>query len=110
MKSVLLFFLAASACFISCKDEDPLVIVPEDFNYFPIEYGQWIVYDVDSTVHLDIDDQTNQPDTSIAYYRYQVRETIDSSFIDGEGDVAHRVRRETRMNDTLPWSFLNIWT
>jgi len=110
MKSVLLFFLAASACFISCQDEDPLVIIPEDYNYFPLEFGQWIVYDIDSTVHLDIDDQTNQPDTSIAYYSYQVRETIDSSFIDGEGDVAFRVLREMRMNDTLPWSFLNIWT
>ena len=109
MKSVLLFFLA-SACFISCKDEDPLVIIPQDYNYFPLEYGQWIIYDMDSTVHLDIDDTTNQPDTSIAYYRYQVREIIDSSFIDGEGELAYRILRETRLNDTLPWSFLNIWT
>ena len=105
-----IFILLTVAFFISCKDEEGEILTPIDYNYFPIEYGNWIVYDVDSTVHLTIDDLTNQPDTSIAYYHYQIRETIDSSFIDGEGDVAFRIRRESRMNDTLPWEFLNIWT
>jgi len=106
-----IFFLAAAFfALASCKDEDALVVIPRDYNYFPLEYGSWIVYDIDSTVHLDIDDGTNQQDTSIVYYHYQVKETIDSSFTDGEGEISYRILRETRQNDTLSWDFLNIWS
>jgi hypothetical protein len=106
----ILFLFIVTICFVACKDEEAIRLVPDDYHYFPLEIGSWIVYDVDSTVHLDIDDQTNQPDTSIAYYHYQLKETIDSSFIDGQGDTASRILREIRMSDTLPWNFLNIWT
>ena len=105
-----IFFLLAAFTLASCKDEDALLMTPVDYAYFPLEEGSWIVYDVDSVVHLDIDDQTNQPDTSIVTYRYQVKETIDSSFVDGEGETAFRIRREWRDHDTLPWDFQSIWT
>jgi hypothetical protein len=105
-----IFLFLSFAFFYSCKDDEAVVITPTDYNYFPVTTGHWIVYDVDSTVHLDIDDNTNQTDTSIVYYSYQIKETIDSSFIDGEGDRAYRILREKRMNDTLPWAFLNYWT
>ena len=108
--SAILLFVSMTICFLSCKDEEAVLLTPDDYNYFPVEYGSWIVYDVDSIVHLDIDDQTNQPDTSVASYHYQVKETIDSSFLDGEGETAFRIIRETRMSDTLPWDFQSVWT
>lgn len=93
-----------------CKDEPGEYILLTDYNYFPIDTGNWIIYDVDSVVHLDIDDNTNQTDTSILVFHYQVKETIDSGFTDGEGEEAFRIVREKRDSINAPWSFINLWT
>lgn len=102
--------LALSLAFFSCKDDsvEPSSM-PSYFAYFPLEQGAWIEYDVDSIVHLPLDD-AGEVDTAIATYRFQLREVIDSAFVDGEGDTAVRINRYRRDNDTLPWEFFNLWT
>lgn len=102
----LLIILFATGC---TKDESSNASL-NDYNYFPLEQGSWIVYDVDSIVHLEDDDNTNQTDTSLRFYRYQVKETMDSTFTDGEGDITFRIRREIRDTVSSDWSFMNVWT
>lgn len=106
----LLLGLLLSLSFFSCKEDsiEPSVL-PGSQSYFPIQQGAWIEYDADSVVHLPLDD-AGQVDTAIESYRFQLREVIDSSFIDGEGDTAFRINRYRRDNDTLPWEFLHVWT
>lgn len=61
-----------------------------------------MIYDVDSTwrddaanVHIKI--------------KYQLKELIQSIFIDAQGRPAMRIERYTRANDTMPWIGPRIW-
>ena len=96
--------------FFSCKKDTAVnSLTSSNYSYFPLEEGSWIIYNVDSVVHLSNDDGTNQPDTSIASYHFQIKEVVDFDFIDGQGNKAYRVSRYKRQNDTLPWDFLVVW-
>jgi hypothetical protein len=98
----------------SCSDE--LDKGPADSEsgslsrYFPLDSGSYIVYSVDSIIHRYEDDHTNEPDSMIDTFHYEVKEVIDSDFIDGEGDLAWRVSRYYRDNDSAGWNFTSLWT
>ncbi len=94
----------------ACK-KDVYLEVPQNSykNYYPVEIGYWIEYQVDSIIHLSNDD-INLVDTSIVLYNFLIREQIDSSMIDGEGDTAYIVSRYKRFSDTLPWELTAVWT
>jgi hypothetical protein len=79
------------------------------YSYFPLVKGSWTVYDVDSIAHLENDDATNQPDTSIAIYHFKIKEVIDSSFIDGSGNISFLIARYRQSYDSLPFAFQSEW-
>jgi hypothetical protein len=94
----------------SCKDDE--VITPDnvsDHDYFPLITGKWIEYEVDSIVHEDVDDHLGI-DSAILYYHFQIREEVDTTFIDGENDTAYVIARYRKDNDTLPWSLMGVGT
>lgn len=107
----LLLLLGIMFYFSACKDDE--VLFPENYNqltpFYPIDSGFWIEYSVDSTIHLNIDDQY-LVDTSIDAHHFNLREQIDSSFVDGEGKIAWMVSRYKRDADSLPWLFTSMWT
>lgn len=78
------------------------------WGYFPTEIGHWVMYEVDSTVY---DDFTG--DTLI--YRYQVKELLESQFIDNEGRLSIRVERYRRNYnpnlpyDSIPWYLSRVY-
>ncbi|MEO8088163.1 MAG: hypothetical protein ABI763_15190, partial [Bacteroidota bacterium] len=80
------------------------------YNYFPLKEGAYIVYHVDSIVHSFADDNTNNPDSLIDTLSYEVKEVIDSDYIDGEGDVAWRISRYQREIGSPDWYFTTLWT
>src|SRR5437868_5456454 len=90
----------ALVLFSSCNDEtekDPGSTEAESlYRYFPLKEGNYIVYHVDSIIHSYIDDSTNNPDSLIDTFQYEVKEVVDSDFIDGEGDLAWRITRYQR--------------
>lgn len=88
--------------FNACKSD---VIEPLDpgYDYFPLEIGHWVSYQVDSVVH---DDAVGIHD----HYSFQVKELVESSFVDNEGDLAYRIERFKRSSDSLEWSLSDIWT
>ncbi len=77
------------------------------FNYFPTERGKYVVFEVDSILHGDNDNNT---DDSVYSWHFQVKETIDETFIDGQGRSAQIIRRYRRDNDMLPWNEMTRWT
>ncbi|MCX6292087.1 MAG: hypothetical protein NT126_10025 [Bacteroidetes bacterium] len=105
LKSLLIFILTI-VLFHACK-KDSVIPAEPSFNYFPVEKGTFVTYDVDSVLHADNDNKT---DDSVYYWHFQLKEVIDSSFLDGQGRVAQVIRRFKRDNDTLSWNFVNIWT
>lgn len=102
------FALLVSAFVFSCKKDEP---VPENagYNYFPNALGHYCIYEVDSTVYDPFQHDTD-------FYRYQVKEVIESYFTDNEGRQAMRVERykrpyiDTVPYDSLPWAISRVWT
>lgn len=87
--------------FQSCKEESG---VPAKFyyNYFPVEVGSWVEYDV---THIVLDEVSGVYDTT----RYQLQELIESSFIDNQGRPSLRIERYWRDTDTDPWTIKDVW-
>ncbi|MEM7163258.1 MAG: hypothetical protein AAF487_12550 [Bacteroidota bacterium] len=96
------FFFAWSILLIACSRT---VVEPENpgYDYFPLEEGNWIAYQVDSTVH---DDDLGIHES----FTYQVKELVDSAFTDNEGEQAFMLKRFKRATDTLPWVLSDVWT
>jgi len=99
---LLILVVFAIFIFSSCKNDS--TVEPADLShyYFPYEQGLWIHYDVDSTVW---DDFTSDS----AIYNYQIKEYVESYFIDDEGNDAMRLERHFRDSDTIEWSISDIW-
>jgi hypothetical protein len=89
-----------------CKNES-VSPQPYSYDYFPLEFGRYVIYDVDSVFHSDND---NNNDDSVYSWHFQVKERIDSTFIDGQGRPAQRVLRYRRLSASDPWTFMNVWT
>lgn len=94
----------------SCKRRELLVSdQSRDLSYFPLYKGYWAEYVVDSVVHYDSDD-AGEVDTAIGSYHFYIREEVDSFYMDGENQKAFKILRYRRESDTLPWTFMNVWT
>jgi len=103
-------FALAISLLNSCKKDETVQYNIDTYSdYYPVQIGYWIEYAVDSVIHLDNDD-SYLVDTSIVGYHFFIREQIDSSIIDGEGDTAFVVSRYKRTADSLPWQFSALWT
>lgn len=101
-------FLAVITCFsilllFSCKPEKIAEPADVGYDYFPLTEGQWLLYDVDSTVW---DDFTSQ----IYHYNSQILELTESRFTDNTGNEAFRIERYYRKNDTIDWALLDVWS
>ena len=77
------------------------------YDYFPIEEGRFIIYDVDSIYHSEND---NNNDDSVYAYHFQIKDKIDSTFIDLEGRANQIRLRYRRDNDTMQWELSDVWT
>ncbi len=91
----------------SLQSCDETTDVPVDFgyDYFPLEVGKYMVYEVDSVVY-DI----TTGSSSITTNTIQVREEITNSFVDNEGRTVFRLERSERQDAASPWSVRDVWT
>lgn len=104
-----IWFVCAAAFFLisSCKKDEK--IPDAGYSYFPDNIGHWCIYEVDSTFYNSFDNDTE-------YYRYQVKEVIESYFTDNSGRQAMRVERYKRPYidsipyENLPWVISRVWT
>lgn len=99
----LLFFI------YSCKKKDSVPPIDLGKNYFPIKVGNYIIYDVDSTVYDEI---THLPST----YKYRLKEIITQAYQNDEGTTSYKLERyikwydSTKTYDQIPWQFQHVWT
>lgn len=96
MRRALLLLVVAlaglvAACEDKYKDPDPKIM---GYDYFPLEVGQYRVYDV-----MDIRFMSDMGDTS----RFQLRERIDTTFIDQTGKLNYKIIRSVRANENMNW-------
>lgn len=105
MKARSFFFIAFAAFgfFIlsSCeKDGEP----PKGpyLEYFPVEPGGSVTYEVDSIFH---DSAVQVHDTS----HYWIKETYTKTFVDGEGRTSYRIERLRKDSPSGKWRIEDVW-
>lgn len=101
---IAILLCAISMVLQSCYKEDPI----QPFlglDYFPMEVGKWVEYEVDSVWR---DDPIGVIGSGERYY--QLRELNESAFVDDENRSSIRVERSKRILDTLSWDITDIWS
>ncbi len=102
MLSAVLWFFLMIFFFASCEKQqgEPSYM---GYNYFGLEEGNWIIYDVDSTVYDDFLGE-------VFHYQYQVMEINAEIFMDAEREESMRLERFIREDEGQQWEEKNIWS
>jgi len=95
-------FLLFGWLFFACSESE----VPTDtdrigLNYFPLEVGQYRIYDVV---------ETNYSVLGSTSAIYELKESIEDSNLNASNNLQYIVHRSTRQNDTEAWHLDSIWT
>lgn len=101
-KNNILFILFIFPVIIfSCKKEteNPVDV---GYEYFPVNVGHWVTYQVDSTYYDDFTD-------SVRVYHYKIKEFIESTFLDNQNRETQRIERYKQISDTTSWYINNVW-
>lgn len=106
MMLLLALTLMGIFAFQSCSDEEEEPI-DLGYDYFPLQVGKYIVYDVDSTLYSN-----NGFGSEVIIYNnsIQVREEITDSFTDNEERTVYNIERSERKNETEEWRVKDVWT
>ncbi len=86
-----------SACFFSCKKQSEIYSTENINDYFPLQPGKYIIYNLDSTVYINF----GQEDTVISY---QAKDVVDSQITDNLGRRAFRIFRYLRQDSSQDWT------
>ena len=100
------FLLTIIIFFLSACEKNTLNIdnnIADNCRYFPLNIGSWVVYDVED---INIDAPSAVFDTNY----YQIKEVVDSPFIDESESKAYRINRYYRKDATKPWKIKDVWT
>lgn len=87
----------------SCKKEIQYYETVSINDYFPLQTGKTLTYDLDSTVF------TNFGQT-LTVKHYQAQYRVDSATTDNLGRAAFNIQRYLRSDSTQPWTFDNVFT
>lgn len=96
-KYIILFFSITVVFFTSCKRQ----VIPADNvelgkDYFPLTIGHFVEYDVDSFRYNDFS-------KTIDTFHYELKDVIESEFLDNEGRKSFIINRYKRQDSTYPW-------
>jgi hypothetical protein len=107
------FILALVVCtgvfLFSCKRDT--VVTPPDlgYNYYPGTIKSYVVYDVDSIAYRQL------PKRDTGYYKFQIKEVMDSLITDNENRPTIKlIRYRKNYSATIPysqmtWTLQNVW-
>ena len=104
MKTFFIYtILVISIFFASCKED--AIDDPVDFKkeYFPIEKGCWIEYQVDS-IHW-----TNLGTVKVDSFKYNMRLKVDTTLLDNSGRIVHKLLKYI-FDDSLGWQIKEVAT
>lgn len=100
IKNQLIFLLTVLLLFAACSDDDDTLEAQfVGHQYLPLTVGAEHVYQVDS---IRYDEFTKRSDT----LRFQQRELIKSSFIDGENREAYLIQVFQREDESTAWNLV----
>ena len=83
--------------FVSCKKENASFTSDSVNDYYPLQVGKYITYDLDSTLFINF----GQKDTVI---HYQAQDKVDAQITDNLGRPAYRILRYIRQDSSQDWA------
>lgn len=89
--------------FISCEEKTGDLTIDLGYEYFPLDVGKYITYQVDSTLF------DNEGMIVINTSSF-VKEEITESFVDETGDTTYRIERFYKENLEDQWLITDVWT
>ncbi len=98
---LLLLAVLFTIAYTSCKKADDIPVVKESDNYFPLEIGKYVIYNVDSTIW----DDTNCVKIT---RRHQMMYTVADTFTDAKGRASYRVDVRIRKKAEDPWQIQSV--
>ena len=91
------YFFLIVILLLSCKKQvDDFSLTPVS-DYYPLEVGKYITYNLDSTIFVSF----GKKDTTI---HYQAQDRVDAQITDNSGRIAFRVVRFLRRNSSEEWT------
>jgi hypothetical protein len=111
IKYAMLLIGAACLAFVSCKKEQRQSPVYMGYDYFPNNVGHYVIYRCDSII---ANPQISNIIPPFDTFHYQVKEVIDSLYLNNQGQLTQRIVRYKRTDSTIPWSNIltiqKVWT
>lgn len=95
-KVSLLLIIVSSVIFTSCNKDAEVLAVASISDYYPLQVGKYITYNLDSTVFINF----GTKDTVI---KYQVKHEVDAKITDNLGRPAYRIIRYIRKTAANAW-------
>jgi len=90
--------------FVQCsKPDTDSIAYRYDYNYFPVDSGNWRVYKV---VQITVDSISNLYDT----LKYELKEINSGYYTDAANDSMIKIDRFIRATSDQLWSPVSIWT
>lgn len=101
-----LFFIGLLLSLIAACDETENFIVDYQYEYFPLEVGKYITYQVDSVTYSSQAGGGILIDTS----SYQLREMVTDTFRDNTNRLVYEIERERRHTPSDAWEAAEVLT
>lgn len=101
-----LFIAIIGASLSSCSEStnvEDFEIFPK-YEYFPLEIGKYITYQVDSAIY-----DTTAAGIVVTNTTSFVRESITDTLRDNSNRLAYKLERAYRPSDTVDWEVTDIW-
>ncbi len=102
---LLLGVFIAIAFFFACSESTVTEDLEVDYNYeyFPLEIGKYVTYQMDSTVY-------DPNGTELVYNSTNfVREELVDTFRDNQGRLSYVLERFEKANESDPWVIKDVW-
>lgn len=102
MKNFTRYVLVALIVCISSCDTSPIEkTVDIGKDYFPMQKGQFQIYDINEIIYT-----LGDPDTFI----YQLKTVVIDSFLNNESAYTYVIHRSVREDASKPWTYKETWS
>lgn len=102
MKEIKTYILIAVMALIigSCKKENEILMNEKIGDFYPIQVGNSIIYQLDSTVYINFGSEK-------VVHSHIIKDVVDSMITDNLGRNSYKIKREIRNSiDTTKWDHL----
>ncbi len=94
----------AALCFGACKETPDDYTTDLGLEYFPLEVGKFIEYEMDSTIF------DPNGDTTVFFSKTRMKEEVVDTLTDNNSNLLFKIEQFERAADSLPWQIKKVLT